>query len=68
MSTFLAFYVLPVLVAAVVIVLIMGLLALNKPGDEARERSNKLMRWRVGLQSVTIVLALIVVVMHKMGY
>lgn len=41
---------------AVAITLILGLRQLYKDGPEARSRSNKLMRLRVGLQAVAVVL------------
>lgn len=45
-----------VAIAAVAVTLGFGLKALFTPGAEARSRSNKLMRLRVGLQAVAIVL------------
>ena len=47
---------LPVAVGAVAIVLVLGLVNLVRGGDP--RRSQRLMRWRVGLQAVAIVVAL----------
>ena len=47
--------------AGVVIVLLLGLLNLARGGDPAR--SNRLMRWRIGLQGLAILLILIAVLM-----
>jgi hypothetical protein len=49
MFPFLTMIALPLVLVAVLVSLGMGLLAMNKTGEEARERSSKLMRWRVGL-------------------
>ncbi|MBL1431075.1 MAG: twin transmembrane helix small protein [Robiginitomaculum sp.] len=40
--------------AAVVLILFAGLLNLGRAGDKAKKRSNKLMRWRIGLQAVAL--------------
>lgn len=40
----------------VLIVLIAGIINLMRTGDQARSRSNKLMRWRVAVQFVAVVL------------
>lgn len=61
MSGFLTMFVLPAVILAVVVSLGLGLLAMNRSGEAAREQSNKLMRWRVGLQVAA--LGLIVVIM-----
>jgi len=50
--------------AGVVIVLLLGLLNLARGGDPAR--SNRLMRWRIGLQGLAILLILIaVLIAHR---
>ena len=67
MINFLTFVLLPIMVLAVAIALILGLLAMNKDGEEARTRSNKMMRWRVGLQTATIVLIVIIAVLRATG-
>ncbi len=45
-----------VVMAGVLVVLARGIWTLYKTSDEARSRSNTLMRWRVGLQFVAVVL------------
>ncbi|KAF0118298.1 MAG: hypothetical protein FD152_4706 [Xanthobacteraceae bacterium] len=49
----------PVAVAAVAIVLVMGLVNMMRGGDP--NTSQKLMRWRVGLQFVAIVIIVIAI-------
>ena len=61
MFAFLTMIALPLVLVAVLVSLVMGLLAMNKTGEEARERSSKLMRWRVGLHVAA--LGLIVLIM-----
>ncbi|MFC5068572.1 twin transmembrane helix small protein [Flaviflagellibacter deserti] len=46
------FYLIPVAIAAVAVVLVMGLVNMMKGGDP--DRSQSLMRWRVLLQFVAI--------------
>ena len=40
-------------------VLILGLLSFAKSGDFHKRNANKIMRWRVGLQFVTVVIFMI---------
>lgn len=47
-----------VAIGAVVVVLVIGLINLNRSGAQARTRSNQLMRLRVILQAVAVVLLL----------
>lgn len=49
----------PIAVAAVAVVLIMGLVNMMRGGDP--NRSQQLMRWRVGLQFVAIVVIVIAI-------
>ena len=51
--------VMAIALAAVFIVLMMGLFNMMRGGDS--NRSQRLMRWRVGLQFVTIVIVLLMV-------
>ena len=53
--------------AAVVIVLVLGLGSMSggRKGEKAVARSNKLMRWRVGIQFVAIALLAILVFVIK---
>jgi hypothetical protein len=46
----------PISLAAVVAVLFMGVYSLTRGGDYARRNSNRLMRWRVGLQAVAVLI------------
>ena len=56
-----------VAMAAVVVVLFMGLGTIGKGGKD-KMRGNRLMRWRVGLQFVAIaLLAILVFVLKKHG-
>lgn len=59
MTTFLSSYLLPVAVAAVAIVLLLGLLNMMRGGSP--NRSQYLMRMRVLLQFVAIVIAMVAV-------
>ncbi len=45
-----------VTLVAVVAVLLAGVLTMGKGGEAGRIRSNKLMRWRIGLQFAAVVL------------
>ena len=49
----------PIAIAAVAIVLVMGLINMLRGGDP--NRSQQLMRWRVGLQFVAIVVIVIAI-------
>lgn len=53
MADFLSGYAVPVALAAVAIVLVLGLINMTRGGSA--NTSQKLMRWRVGLQFVAIV-------------
>jgi hypothetical protein len=46
----------PIALAAVLIVLGMGVFNLARGGENAGRRSNILMRWRVGLQAVAVLI------------
>jgi hypothetical protein len=59
MSTFLTNILLPVALAAVAVVLLLGLLNMMRGGSP--NTSQRLMRWRVLLQFATIVLAMVAV-------
>ena len=56
MTSILSSIVLPVAVGAVALVLLLGLLNLMRGGSP--NRSQKLMRWRVGLQFLAIVITM----------
>lgn len=55
----------PVAIAAVAIVLVMGLVNMMRGGDPTS--SQKLMRWRVGLQFVAIVIIVIAIYYKSNG-
>jgi hypothetical protein len=59
MASFLSSIILPIAVAAVAIVLLLGLINMMRGGSP--NRSQQLMRWRVVLQFVAIVITMIVV-------
>jgi hypothetical protein len=54
MSDFMASYLVPIAIGAVAIVLVLGLANMLRGGSPST--SQKLMRWRVGLQFVAIVI------------
>ena len=56
MASFLSSIILPIAVAAVALVLLLGLLNMMRGGSP--NRSQKLMRWRVGLQFLAIVITM----------
>ena len=59
MASFLGSIILPVAVAAVAIVLLLGLINMMRGGSPSR--SQNLMRWRVVLQFVAVVITMVVV-------
>jgi len=59
MASFLSSIILPVAVAAVALVLLLGLLNMMRGGSP--NRSQKLMRWRVLLQFVAIAITMLTV-------
>lgn len=61
------FFLIPLGLAATLIVLCVGIYSLAKGGTFARENSNRLMRLRVIAQGVTIVLMLIFLVLIGRG-
>ncbi len=48
-------YLLIAVLAAVVVVLLLGVLSMARGGDAGRKYSNKMMRWRVGLQFLAVI-------------
>ncbi len=61
------FFLIPIGLAATVIVLAIGIYSLAKGGAFAKANSNKLMRFRVMAQAVTIALMLIFLVLVGRG-
>ena len=59
MASFLSWFILPVAVAAVAFVLLLGLINMMRGGSP--NTSQKLMRWRVLLQFVAIVITMLAV-------
>ena len=59
MADFLARYLVPIAVGAVAIVLLLGLANMLRGGSP--NTSQKLMRWRVGLQFVAIVIVMVTI-------
>ena len=59
MASFLSTIILPIAVAAVALVLLLGLINMMRGGSP--NRSQQLMRWRVGLQFVAIVITMLAV-------
>jgi hypothetical protein len=59
MGYFLSTFILPITVAAVALVLLLGLLNMMRGGSP--NTSQKLMRWRVALQFVAIVITMLAV-------
>ena len=58
-------YLVPVSVAAVFIVLVLGLWNMFRGGSASL--SQKLMRWRVGLQFVAVVIAMLAIALMRAG-
>ena len=61
MVEFLTMFALPAVLLAILASLGLGLLAMNRTGDEARAQSGRLMQWRIGLH--VLAFALIVLIM-----
>ena len=59
MASFLSTFVVPIAVAAVAIVLLLGLINMMRGGSP--NRSQKLMQWRVLLQFIAIVITMLTV-------
>jgi Hypoxia induced protein conserved region len=59
MASFLSTFILPIVVAAVALVLLLGLINMMRGGSP--NTSQKLMRWRVALQFVAIVITMLAV-------
>jgi NADH:ubiquinone oxidoreductase subunit 6 (subunit J) len=61
------FLVILVLVGAVLGVLVLGIGSFGKGGDFNRKHSNRLMRWRLGLQFAAVVLIVLFVWLRSQG-
>jgi nitrogen fixation-related uncharacterized protein len=53
--------------AAVVVVLIVGVFAMARGGEFNDKYGNRMMRWRVALQAVAVILMLVFVFMASQG-
>ena len=49
-------FLIPLVMIGVVIALFRGLASFAQEGQEARQRSNRMMQWRLGLQALAMVL------------
>ena len=58
-------YALPLAMAAVAIVLLMGLFNMMRAGDQ--KKSQSLMRWRVVLQGLAILIAMVILLASQSG-
>lgn len=56
---------LPLAVAAVAVVLLLGLVNMMRGGSA--NRSQSLMRWRVGLQALAVVIIMVVIYLRQSG-
>lgn len=54
-------------VAAVVIILMMGIGSFGKGGDFNRKHANKIMRWRIGAQLFAVVMIMLFVFLRGNG-
>lgn len=61
------FWVIVLAVAAVLIILMLGIGTFGKGGDFNRKNANKIMRWRIGAQLVAVILIVIFVWLRGNG-
>lgn len=61
------YYLIPLALLGVVTVLALGLISYSREGQKARERSNRLMQWRIILQFVAVVLIVVFVLILQGG-
>jgi hypothetical protein len=57
-------YIVPILMAAVLVVLIIGVVNFSRPSHSPRT-SNRLMQWRVGLQLAAILVFLLIMLLTR---
>ncbi len=61
------FWVMVLAVAAVLIILMLGIGSFGKGGEFNRKNANKIMRWRIGAQLIAVILILIFVWLRGQG-
>ncbi len=61
------FWLMALSVAAVLIILMMGLGTFGKGGDFNRKNANKIMRWRIGAQLFAVVMIVLFVFLRGEG-
>jgi len=60
------FFILAIATAvATLVVLVMGVMTMGREGESNKKRKNRLMRWRVGLQALTLVWLLLAAVSYS---
>lgn len=64
MVDFLTLVALPAVLLAVLVSLGLGLFAMNRAGEEAREQSTRLMRWRIGLHVAAFAVIILIMVLR----
>jgi len=61
------FWVMVLAVAAVLIILMLGIGTFGKGGDFNKKHANKIMRWRIGAQLVAVILIVVFVYLRGNG-
>jgi len=61
------FWVIVLVIAAVLIILMLGMSSFGKGGEFNRKNANRLMRWRIGVQFVAVILIVIFVYLRGQG-
>lgn len=64
MIEFLTLFALPAVLLALLVSLGFGLFAMNRTGDEARERSGKMMGWRIGLHLAAFAIIILIMALR----
>lgn len=61
------FWLMALSVAAVLVILMMGIGTFGKGGDFNRKHANRIMRWRIGAQAFAVVMILLFVYLRGNG-
>lgn len=61
------FVLLIILMASVAFVLMRGIFTMGGSGVETRRKSNRLMRWRIGLQLGAVIIIALLIMMSQSG-